>query len=69
MDFRYNRHFKAKAGEKGMTKGMHGRGAENLYVSVPQEPLFAMLKQVRLSLTWSKWTRVYCSPWWSRRPR
>lgn len=36
MDFRYNRHFKAKAGEKGMTKGMHGRGAENLYVSVPQ---------------------------------
>ncbi|MCB4975125.1 GTPase ObgE [Streptococcus mutans] len=36
MDFRYNCHFKAKAGEKGMTKGMHGRGAENLYVSVPQ---------------------------------
>ncbi|MCB5069837.1 GTPase ObgE [Streptococcus mutans] len=36
MDFRYNRHFKAKVGEKGMTKGMHGRGAENLYVSVPQ---------------------------------
>ena len=36
MDFRYNRHFKAKAGEKGMTKGMHGRSAENLYVSVPQ---------------------------------
>ncbi|MCB5153255.1 GTPase ObgE [Streptococcus mutans] len=36
MDFRYNRHFKAKAGEKGMTKGMYGRGAENLYVSVPQ---------------------------------
>lgn len=36
MDFRYNRHFKAKAGEKGMTKGMHGRGAENLYVLVPQ---------------------------------
>ena len=36
MDFRYNRHFKAKAGEKGMTKGMRGRGAENLYVSVPQ---------------------------------
>ncbi|BAQ24601.1 GTPase ObgE [Streptococcus troglodytae] len=36
MDFRYNRHFKAKAGKKGMTKGMNGRGAENLYVSVPQ---------------------------------
>lgn len=26
MDFRYNRRFKAKDGEKGMTKGMHGRG-------------------------------------------
>lgn len=36
MDFRYNRTFKADAGEKGMTKGMHGRGAENLYVRVPQ---------------------------------
>lgn len=36
MDFRYNRKFKAKSGEKGMTKGMHGRGAEDLYVRVPQ---------------------------------
>lgn len=36
MDFRYNRHFKAKPGEKGMSKGMHGKGAEDLYVSVPQ---------------------------------
>ncbi|WP_373808273.1 GTPase ObgE [Streptococcus ferus] len=36
MDFRYNRHFKAKAGEKGMTKGMHGRGSDNLYIRVPQ---------------------------------
>lgn len=36
MDFRYNRTFKADAGEKGMTKGMHGRGAEDLYVRVPQ---------------------------------
>lgn len=35
MDFRYNRNFKAKAGEKGMTKGMHGRGAEDLVVSLP----------------------------------
>lgn len=35
MDFRYNRHFKAKPGEKGMIKGMHGRGAEDLYVKVP----------------------------------
>ncbi|CAM3964853.1 GTPase ObgE [Catellicoccus marimammalium] len=35
MDFRYNRHFKAKSGEKGMNKGMHGRGAEDLIVKVP----------------------------------
>lgn len=35
MDFRYNRQFKAKAGEKGMTKGMHGRGAEDLIVKIP----------------------------------
>ncbi|OCL52752.1 GTPase ObgE [Streptococcus agalactiae] len=35
MDFRYNRNFKAKAGEKGMTKGMHGRGAEDFIVSLP----------------------------------
>lgn len=35
MDFRYNRNFKAKAGEKGMTKGMHGQGAEDLIVSLP----------------------------------
>ena len=37
MDFRYNRKFKAKNGEKGMTKGMHGRGAEDLIVSIPPE--------------------------------
>ena len=36
MDFRYNRRFKADDGEKGMTKGMHGRGAEDLIVRVPQ---------------------------------
>lgn len=35
MDFRYNRQFKARAGEKGMTKGMHGRGADDLIVKVP----------------------------------
>lgn len=35
MDFRFNRHFKAKPGENGMSKGMHGRGASDLYVSVP----------------------------------
>lgn len=35
MDFRYNRHFKAKKGENGMSKGMHGRGAEDLVVPVP----------------------------------
>lgn len=35
MDFRYNRHFKAAKGENGMSKGMHGRGAEDLVVPVP----------------------------------
>lgn len=35
MDFRYNRKFRAKNGEKGMTKGMHGRGAEDLIVAIP----------------------------------
>ena len=35
MDFRYNRHFKATKGENGMSKGMHGRGAEHLVVPVP----------------------------------
>ncbi|MDR0200489.1 MAG: GTPase ObgE [Streptococcaceae bacterium] len=36
MDFRYNRIFKAKSGENGARKGMHGRGAEDLIVDVPQ---------------------------------
>ena len=36
MDFRYNRHFKAQSGEKGMTKGMYGRGAEDLIVNERQ---------------------------------
>ncbi|AYC29737.1 GTPase ObgE [Paenisporosarcina cavernae] len=35
MDFRYKRHFKANRGEHGMSKGMHGRGAEDLIVKVP----------------------------------
>jgi len=36
MDFRYNRIFRAKPGEKGMNKSMHGRGSEDLIVRVPQ---------------------------------
>ncbi|GIO27667.1 GTPase ObgE [Ornithinibacillus bavariensis] len=35
MDFRYNRHFKAKRGENGMSKNQHGRNASPLTVSVP----------------------------------
>jgi GTPase len=35
MDFRYQKHFKAKRGENGMGKGMHGRNAEPLVLSVP----------------------------------
>ena len=36
MDFRYHRIFKAKKGQNGMIKGMYGRKADNLYVSVPE---------------------------------
>lgn len=35
MDFRYNRHLKAKNGENGMSKGKHGKDAEPLIVPVP----------------------------------
>ncbi len=54
MDFRYNRHFKAQNGEKGMTKGMHGRGAEDLYVRVPKERPSEMLRLARSLQTWLK---------------
>ncbi len=36
MDFRYNKHIKAKNGEKGKTKTQHGKNSENLYIKVPQ---------------------------------
>ena len=35
MDFQYNRHFKAEKGENGMSKSMHGRGAEDRFIPVP----------------------------------
>lgn len=35
MHFRYNRHFNADRGEHGMSKGKHGRNAEDLVVPVP----------------------------------
>jgi GTP-binding protein len=35
MDFRYNRHFKGKRGEKGMSKTMHGKNAPDLIIPVP----------------------------------
>ncbi|RBW71606.1 GTPase ObgE [Bacillus taeanensis] len=35
MDFRYNKHFKAKRGEHGMSKNQHGRNAEEMVVKVP----------------------------------
>ncbi|MFC0299867.1 GTPase ObgE [Virgibacillus soli] len=35
MDFRYNRHFKAKRGENGMSKSMHGKNSSPLIVPVP----------------------------------
>ncbi|WP_156291188.1 GTPase ObgE [Oceanobacillus salinisoli] len=35
MDFRYNRHFKGKRGENGMSKNQHGRNADPLVIPVP----------------------------------
>jgi GTPase len=35
MDFRYQRHFKAPRGEHGMSKGMHGKGSEDMVIKVP----------------------------------
>lgn len=35
MDFRYNRHFKGKRGENGMSKNQHGKNASPLIVFVP----------------------------------
>ncbi|MGG1312395.1 GTPase ObgE [Cohnella laeviribosi] len=35
MDFRYQKHFKAKPGEKGRNKSQHGANAEDLIVRVP----------------------------------
>lgn len=35
MDFRYKRHFKAERGEHGMSKGMHGRKAQDMVIKVP----------------------------------
>lgn len=35
MDFRYNRHFKAKNGENGMSKSKYGADASDLFVKIP----------------------------------
>lgn len=35
MDFRYQRHFKARPGEKGRNKAQHGANAEHMVVKVP----------------------------------
>jgi GTPase len=35
IDFRYQRHFKAKHGENGKTKNQHGRNATDMLVKVP----------------------------------
>ncbi|WP_281200509.1 GTPase ObgE [Staphylococcus schleiferi] len=35
MDFRYQRHFKAKKGENGQSSNMHGKNAEDLVLKVP----------------------------------
>ena len=35
LDFRYNRNFRGKPGENGMSKSMFGRGAKDTIVRVP----------------------------------
>jgi GTP-binding protein len=35
VDFRYQRHYKADRGEHGQSKGMHGRGADDMVVRIP----------------------------------
>ncbi|MFB5663208.1 GTPase ObgE [Alteribacillus sp. HJP-4] len=35
MDYRYQKHFKAKAGENGRPKNQHGKNAEDLIMKVP----------------------------------
>ncbi len=35
MDFRYHKHFKAKAGSNGLAKAMYGRASEDTRVAVP----------------------------------
>ncbi|PAD72072.1 GTPase ObgE [Paenibacillus campinasensis] len=35
MDFRYQKHFKAKRGEKGRNKSQHGANADNMVVRIP----------------------------------
>lgn len=35
MDFRYNRHFKADRGENGMSKGKHGKNADDYFIPCP----------------------------------
>jgi len=35
MDFRYQRHFKAKRGENGMSKGSHGKNSAPMVLAVP----------------------------------
>ncbi|KXG11460.1 GTPase ObgE [Anoxybacillus rupiensis] len=53
MDFRYQRHFKAAKGENGMSKGQHGKNAEDLVVKVPPGTVVmeAETKQVLADLT------------------
>lgn len=48
MDFRYNRHFKAKGGENGMSKSKYGANAEDLIVKVPPGTLVREAKTQRI---------------------
>ena len=47
VDFKYKRHYKAKRGEHGQGKNMHGKSGEDLIIKVPVGTLVKMLKQER----------------------
>ncbi|UUX34609.1 GTPase ObgE [Fundicoccus culcitae] len=48
MDLRYTRHFKAKNGENGMSKGKYGAGADDLIVKVPAGTIVRELESQQL---------------------
>ena len=44
LDFRYQRHFKAKKGENGQSSNMHGKNAEDLVLKLPPGTIIKILE-------------------------